>query len=203
MRDRQPLDPNRVLITPENGATPFYATITRADNPVDVGHRLNKATLLKDITCGMLGLDPQTAVPDDALQMLAALASSGGSGSGDVGELEDLTIRVGSFVNAGAGWNTYRFLEPFDAPPQIVLQPLEFSGWVEIKQVTADGFLYCLREFTDGSVATGSYYTASGTSSSSSHSSQTLVSGVTLPTGQTTEAAVQLLWLAIDFNGGE
>lgn len=203
MRDRQPLDPNRVLITPENGATPFYATITRADNPVDVGHRLNKATLLKDITCGMLGLDPQTAVPDDALQMLAALASSGGSGSGDVGELEDLTIRVGSFVNAGAGWNTYRFPEPFDAPPQIVLQPLEFSGWVEIKQVTADGFLYCLREFTDGSVATGSYYTASGTSSSSSHSSQTLVSGVTLPTGQTTEAAVQLLWLAIDFNGGE
>ena len=179
MRDRQPLDPNRVLITPENGATPFYATITRADNPVDVGHRLNKATLLKDITCGMLGLDPQTAVPDDALQMLAALASSGGSGSGDVGELEDLTIRVGSFVNAGAGWNTYRFPEPFDAPPQIV------------------------REFTDGSVATGSYYTASGTSSSSSHSLQTLVSGVTLPTGQTTEAAVQLLWLAIDFNGGE
>ena len=84
-----------------------------------------------------------------------------------------------------------------------MLQPLEFSGWVEIKQVTADGFLYCLREFTDGSVATGSYYTASGTSSSSSHSSQTLVSGVTLPTGQTTEAAVQLLWLAIDFNGGE
>ena len=203
MRDRQPLDPNRVLITPENGATPFYATITRADNPVDVGHRLNKATLLKDITCGMLGLDPQTAVPDDALQMLAALASSGGSGSGDVGELEDLTIRVGSLVNTGAGWNTYRFPAPFDSPPQIVLQPLEFSGWVEVKQVTEDGFLYCLREFTDGSVATGSYYTASGTSSSSSHSSQTLVSGVTLPTGQTTEAAVQLLWLAVEFNGGE
>lgn len=203
MRDRQPLNPNRVLITPENGATPFYATITRADNPVEVGHRLNKATLLKDITCGMLGLDPQTAVPDDALQMLAALASSGGSGSGDVGELEDLTIRVGSLVNTGAGWNTYRFPEPFDSPPQIVLQPLEFSGWVEVKQVTEDGFLYCLREFTDGSVATGSYYTASGTSSSSSHSSQTLVSGVTLPTGQTTEAAVQLLWLAVEFNGGE
>lgn len=203
MRDRQPLKPNRVLITPEDGSAPFYATVTRADEPADEGHRLNKYTLLKDITCGMLGLDPQTAVPDDALQMLAALASSGGSGSGDVGELEDLTIRIGSLVNAGAGWNTYKFPEPFDAPPVVALQPVDFNGWVEVKQVTADGFLYCLREFADGSVTTGSYYTASGTASSSAHKAQTLVSGVTLPTGQTTEAAVQLLWVAVEFDGGE
>lgn len=203
MRDRQPLKPNRALITPEDGSAPFYATVTRADEPADEGHRLNKYTLLKDITCGMLGLDPQTAVPDDALQMLAALASSGGSGSGDVGELEDLTIRIGSLINAGAGWNTYKFPEPFDAPPKVMLQPLEFSGWVEVKQVTADGFLYCLRAFTDGSVTTGSYYTASGTAYSSAHTAQTLVNGVTLPTGQTTDEAVQLLWVAVEFDGGE
>ena len=203
MRDRQPLKPNRVLITPEDGSAPFYATVTRADEPADEGHRLNKYTLLKDITCGMLGLDPQTAVPDDALQMLAALASSGGSGSGDVGELEDLTIRIGSLINAGAGWNTYKFPEPFDAPPVVALQPVDFTGWVEVTQVTADGFLYCLRAFADGSVTTGSYYTASGTASSSAHTAQKLVSGVTLPTGQTTEEAVQLLWMAVEFDGGE
>lgn len=144
MRDRQPLRPNRVLVAPENGSAPFYATITRADEPADEGHRLNKFTLLKDATCGMLGLDPAEAVPDDALQMLAALASSGG-GSGDVGELEDTALEVGSFVNTGAGWNTYHFREPFDAPPQVVLQAQDFAGFAQIKNITAEGFLYCLR----------------------------------------------------------
>lgn len=207
MKDRQPLKPNRVLVTPENGAAPFYATITRADEPAEEGHRLNKYTLLKDITCGMLGLDPETAVPDDALQMLAALASSGGSGSGDVGELEDLTVKIGTLTNAGAGWNSYKFPEAMEAAPQVVLQPVNFSGWVEIKSVTAEGFLYCLRQptYTDGSVTTGSYYTASGTSSSSAHTANTLVSAVTLPTAEnkTTAEAVEIIWIAIEFNGGD
>lgn len=213
MRDRQPLRPNRVLITPENGSAPFYATITRADEPVDVGHRLNKYTLLKDITCGMLGLDPAEAVPDDALQMLAALASSGGSGSGDVGELEDLTLKVGRLTNAGAGWNTYKFPEPMESVPQtVLLQPVDFSGWAEVRDITAEGFLYCLRQpvYTEGqqgSVVTGSYYTATGTSTSA-HKAQTLVSGVTLPELPTAENVttgdpVEIMWMAVEFNGGD
>lgn len=153
MRDRQPLYPNRVLITPENGAAPFYATVTRADDPVDEGHRLNKFTLLKDETCTMLGGDPQTMVPDDALQMLAALASSGG-GSGDVGELEDYSVETGTFKNAGAGWNTFKFREAFDAPPVVALQAEDFDGIVQIKTVTAEGFLYCLRTLADATTAT-------------------------------------------------
>lgn len=169
MRDRQPLNPNRVLVTPEDGSTPFYATIKRADNPVDEGHRLNKHTLLKDITCGMLGLEPETAVPDDALQMLAALASSGGSGSGDVGELEDLTVKIGTLTNSGAGWNTFKFPETMEAAPQVVLQPVNFSGWVEIQSISADGFLYCLRENAS----------------------------------TTTAEAIEIIWLAIEFNGGD
>ncbi|MDD4688316.1 MAG: hypothetical protein PHE51_01030 [Eubacteriales bacterium] len=48
MQDRIPQNPGRVLITPENGGAPFYATITRADNPLEVGTPLNKATLLSD-----------------------------------------------------------------------------------------------------------------------------------------------------------
>ena len=209
MRDRQPLYPNRVLITPEDGSAPYYATVTRADEPVDEGHRLNKYTLLKDITCGMLGLDPAEAVPDDALQMLAALASSGGSGSGDVGELEDLTVKIGRLTNAGAGWNTYKFPEPLEAAPQaVVLQPVEFSGWAEIRSITAEGFLYCLRQFgagQKGSVSTGTYYTASGTSSSSAHTANTLVNAVTLPETEpaTTGEAVEVIWVAIEFNGGD
>lgn len=68
-----------------------------------------------------------------------------GGGSGDVGELEDTTLEVGSLINAGAGWNTYRFREAFDAPPQVVLQAQDFTGTVQIKNITAKGFLYCLR----------------------------------------------------------
>lgn len=153
MRDRQPLKPNRVLITPEDGSAPFYATITRADEPADEGHRLNKHTLLKDETCTMLGGDPKTMVPDDAFQMLAALAASGG-GSGDVGELEDTTLEVGSFSNAGAGWNTYSFRESFDAPPQVVLQIEDWEGVALIKNVTAQGFLYCLRAISTSGTTT-------------------------------------------------
>ena len=190
MRDRQPLDPNRVLVTPENGSAPFYATITRADNPVDPGHRLNKFTLLKDETCAMLGGDPQTMVPDDALQMLAALASSGG-GSGDVGELEDYSVETGAFTNAGAGWNTFKFREAFDAAPVVVCQTEDFDGIVQIKTVTAEGFLYCLR-----TLSTGSYYTAAGAAASATHSANTLVKGST-----TTAAEVKINYVAIEYGG--
>lgn len=153
MRDRQPLQPNRVLITPENGSAPFYATITRADDPADEGHRLNKHTLLKDETCTMLGGDPQTMVPDDALQILAALACSSG-GSGDVGELEDYSVETGTFANAGAGWNTFKFREAFEAPPVVVLQAENFDGIVQIKTITAEGFLYCARTISDETTST-------------------------------------------------
>lgn len=64
MKDRVPENPGRVLITPEDGSSPFYATMTRADNPMQEGDPLNKATLLKDDTAAMFGL-PSTAVPDD------------------------------------------------------------------------------------------------------------------------------------------
>ena len=119
--------------------------------------------------------------------MLAALAASGGGGSGDVGDLEDTAQEVGTIVNAGAGWNTYHFREAFDAPPQVVLQPEDFDGVVLIKDITAEGFLYCLRL-----LSTGSYYTAS----SSAHSANTLVSGTT-----TTADAVKIHYMAVEYGG--
>lgn len=189
MRARQALNPGRIKLTFEDG-TVKYATMERADNPVVEGHPLNPYTLLKDETCTMLGGDPETMVPDDAFQMLAALAASGG-GSGDAGELEDTALEVGSFINAGAGWNTYHFREAFDAPPQVVLQAEDFDGVVLIKDITAEGFLYCLRL-----LSTGSYYTAAGTASSSAHSANTLVSGTT-----TTADEVKINYLAVEYGG--
>lgn len=141
------------------------------------------------------------------VEEVASSAKSGNLGGGASGALDDLEIRVGSFVNAGAGWNSYRFPVPFEGTPQVILQPENFPGWAEIMSITAEGFLYCLRQpvYTEGSVSTGSYYTASGTSSSSSHSANTLVSGVTLPKAEnkTTSEAVRVHWMAVEYNGDD
>lgn len=67
MTDRQPASgqAGRVLITPESsGQMPFYAKIEMADNPIDPGTPINKATLLQDMTASQYGLGSD-AVPDD------------------------------------------------------------------------------------------------------------------------------------------
>ena len=50
MNDRIPAEgkAGRMLITPENGSAPFYATVTMADEPLEEGTPLNKANLLTD-----------------------------------------------------------------------------------------------------------------------------------------------------------
>lgn len=69
MQDRIPQNPGRVLITPEDGSTPFYAVMTRADNPTHPGTPLNKGTLLADDTGAMFGLG-SGGTPNDALAEL-------------------------------------------------------------------------------------------------------------------------------------
>ena len=69
MQDRVPVNPGRVLVTPENGGAAYYATLTRADNPTQEGTPLNKASLLKDTTAAMFGLD-EYAVPEDVFAFL-------------------------------------------------------------------------------------------------------------------------------------
>lgn len=45
IKDRVPTKPNRFLFTPEDGSSPFYAVLSRADEPTQEGTPLNKATL--------------------------------------------------------------------------------------------------------------------------------------------------------------
>lgn len=78
MQDRIPVNPGRVLVTPENGNAPYYATLTRADNPTQAGTPLNKATLLKDATAAKFGLGAD-AVPDDAFGLLSRFQSGLGN----------------------------------------------------------------------------------------------------------------------------
>lgn len=189
MRARQALNPGRIKLTFEDGSTK-YAVMERADNPVVEGDPLNPYTLLKDETCTMLGGNPETMVPDDAFQMLAALAASGG-GSGDVGELEDTAFEVDTFTNSGAGWNTFKFRQPFEGVPNVVCQAEAFDGIVQVQNVTKDGFQYCLR-----TQASGTYYVGASTGTTPSHSAATLVTGTT-----TTATAVKINYIAVEFGG--
>lgn len=78
MQDRVPVNPGRVLITPENGSAAYYATMTRADNPTQEGTPLNKSNLLKDTTAALFGLGVN-AVPDDVFNALGVFRNSVGN----------------------------------------------------------------------------------------------------------------------------
>lgn len=75
MHDRQPTpgQEGRMLITPENGAPAFFARVQMADNPLDDGTPLITATLLKQQTASLFGLDAD-AVPNDAFAWLGKYA---------------------------------------------------------------------------------------------------------------------------------
>ncbi len=145
----------------------------------------------------------------------AEYGGSSGAAGAEPSELEDYSMEVGQFTNAAAGWCTFKFREPFDAPPKVVLQPVNFAGIAQIKSITAEGFMYCLRKAgaTDGSVragsvSTGTIYTGAGTGTNPQHSATTVVTGVTLPQVtlpalgmNTTADKVVVNYIAIEYGG--
>lgn len=118
-------------------------------------------------------------------------APAGGESDSGVGELQDTEMEVGTITNAGAGWNTFKFREAFDGVPQVTCQAEDFDGVVLVKDITAEGFLYCLRK-----LQTGSYYTGGSTGTNPSHSAATLVNGTT-----TTADAIKINYVAIEYGG--
>lgn len=77
MKDRVSLYPGRVKLTPVAGQENTF-DLVRADQPTQEGTPLNKASLFKDATASMLGLDA-AALPDDALKVLGRLHSGLGN----------------------------------------------------------------------------------------------------------------------------
>lgn len=118
-------------------------------------------------------------------------APNGGETDSGVGELQDTEMKVGTITNAGAGWNTYHFREAFEGVPQVTCQAEDFDGVVLVKDITAEGFLYCLRK-----LQTGSYYTGDSTGTNPSHSVNTLVSGTT-----TTADSIKINYIAVEYGG--
>lgn len=109
MLDRVPANPGRVLITPESGS-PYYATVTRADNPTQEGTPLNKASLLSDATAALLGGD-STMVPDEAFQALKSLID-------DVTTLSNSKAQIATGSYTGTGEKTVSITFPFT--PKVV-----------------------------------------------------------------------------------
>ena len=156
------------------------------------------------VTTIKLALQAVTAdrLAQDVLDMIEAAEPARSTN-----ELDDYTMETGHIVNAGAGWNTFRFRHAFEVVPVVTVTPKEVNGFCEIKSVTAEGFLYCLRQpsLQGGTVATATGYIGSDTGTSPGHSQITYVSGVTLPTfgTETTAEKVEMDYIAIEFGGDE
>lgn len=75
MKDRVPLYPGRVELTPVAGQENTF-DMTRADSPQVEGTPLNKANLLADDTATSMGLDPETATPNDMLAQMHLLSNN-------------------------------------------------------------------------------------------------------------------------------
>ena len=118
-------------------------------------------------------------------------APAGGETDFGVGELQDTEMEVGTITNAGAGWNTFKFREAFEGVPQVTCQAEDFDGVALVKDITAEGFLYCLRK-----LQTGSYYTGDSTGTNPSHKETTLVSGTT-----TTADSIKINYIAGEYGG--
>lgn len=115
MKNRVPANPGRVLITPEDGSAAFYAVLTRADNPTEAGDPLNKATLLKDDTAALYGLDA-TAVPDEVLAAARSLISTAQSTADS-----KCKIVSGSYTGTGTYGSNNKNSLTFDGKPKLLI----------------------------------------------------------------------------------
>ena len=115
MQDRVPVNPGRVLITPENGSAAYYATMTRADNPTQEGTPLNKNSFLKDQTAELLGLN-SSSVPDDALVRIKELIDAANAYTDTKAK-----IVTGSYTGTGKSGSSNPNSLTFDSVPKMVL----------------------------------------------------------------------------------
>ncbi len=204
----------RVGITPFKGVT--SGTVQAALE--EIRRQIDDVTagVIPDygVTTIKLALQAVTAdrLAQDVLDMIEAAEPARSTN-----ELDDYTMETGCFINAGAGWNTFKFRHPFEGVPVVTVTPKEFSGFCEIKNVSKEGFLYCVRKpqlqdgsVTEGTVTTATGYIGSDTGTSPGHSKVTYVSGVTLPVitlptygTVTTDEKIEMDYIAIEFGGDE
>jgi hypothetical protein len=117
MKDRIPTSPNRYQLAHADG-TSEYVTLTRADNPTQVGTPLTKATLLTDTTADAIGLEQSDPTVDDALAALNGKIPT---------SVLTVTTDAGTIVTATLGDTT--LTATADSTGTAVLYPAGFGTW--------------------------------------------------------------------------
>ena len=156
MTDRQPSPgkAGRVLITPEDGGSPYYAIVTMADEPTNTGSAWNKANVLPDTLAQKIGLtksDPQLA---DALSAMCDADKSIGDqmrmnvyteeyAPGDLNNLCTTSGRHLILGNQGSSYNSYHY-------------PVGQLGLLEVFQAEIGAEQYVVQRYT--SITTGAVY---------------------------------------------
>lgn len=101
MQNREPTYPGRVTLTPVAGLANTY-DMDRADQPLQQGTPLTKATFLKDATAALFG-KTNAAVPDDILSLLSksVLAQTVG-GDTTLTDVLGTKLTVGGLIESGS-----------------------------------------------------------------------------------------------------
>ena len=147
MQNREPTYPGRVTLTPVAGLANTY-DMERADQPLQQGTPLTKATFLKDATAALFG-KTNAAVPDDILNLLSksVLAQTVG-GDTTLTDVLGTKLTVGVQIETGSyvGTGTYGQGNPntltFGIVPKILIVMNAIEGGVIVwNPVAARGFL--------------------------------------------------------------
>ncbi len=132
MQDRVPTpgQEGRVLITPEDGSAPYYATIEMADNPTNPGTPLNKDSLLKDATAALFKLGAD-AVPDDVLSILskAAILVDCNLELPNGSPVPQVKIETGSYVGTGTSGSSNPNTLTFEFKPKAIFIQAENDSY--------------------------------------------------------------------------
>lgn len=131
MKDRVPIYPGRVILTPVHGHENTYDMV-RADEPAQEGTPLSKATFLKDATAAMFGLG-RDAVPDDVLSILSAASITK-----KVPRYTQTTIgglKVGSIVKLNVNGIAKEFIVVHHGKPSSLYDDSCNGTWLLMKDV--------------------------------------------------------------------
>ena len=174
---------------------------------------LNKADRVIDAVAGNLATLDESGAPADSGISLDELQEKMRSQSAlhIFSELDDVQMCTGTFINAGAGWNTFVFPSEFRDVPVVTAQIMGQEAIIMVQNVTTSGFQYQIRQLTavlSGNVtaSTANYFMADAAPATSVHTHRTVVTGVTNTLqvngySSTTAAAFQIAYQAI-LNGG-
>jgi len=167
MKDRVSKYPGRALITPEDGSAPFYATITRADEPTQAGNPMGKITFLTDDTAKFAELDPEEATPNDMFRSLTPQI-------GDIKTTTSIGLSDNWLLCNGAPVfsSTYPDLYKMLATPANVLVQVSTTDTSPFLRVVTDGSSYL-------AITSSAVYVSSGLAQGFTKKTSSVFSGIT------------------------